>query len=108
MRSTLPHATMQAMLYFIQRCAAYRLAGIHVVHQPAFMSFLWTIVRPFLGEKMRRRIFFHGADIDSLADVMDASLLPPEMGGTCADDPMRWLDEEIEKEDAELLQGAAR
>ena len=102
MRSVLPRATMQAMMFYIQRCAAYRLAGIHVVHQPPFMSFMWAIVRPFLGEKMRQRVFFHGANIDSLADIIPAHLLPPEMGGTCDDDPMRWLNEEIAKEEAEL------
>jgi hypothetical protein len=93
-----PKKVMQAQMHFIQKCAAYRLAGIHVLRQPRFMSFLWLLVRPFMSAKMKQRVHFHGEDMGALLQFMDASQLPPELGGTCGDHPMRWLEEQIEAE----------
>ena len=47
---------------------------------------------------MKKRVHFHGADMAALLQFMDAALLPPELGGTCADDANVWLEAEIAAE----------
>ncbi len=95
MSRNMPAKYQKLNFHYIQKCAAYRLGAILVVNQPGFMSFLWALVRPFMSAKMRGRVHLLGADVSKLAEHMDPALLPPELGGTCADDPMAWLDEQI-------------
>uniref|UniRef100_T1GTB0 CRAL-TRIO domain-containing protein n=1 Tax=Megaselia scalaris TaxID=36166 RepID=T1GTB0_MEGSC len=54
------------LLDYVQECICLRLKGVHV---------------PFIKEKLRKRIFFHGKDFNSLAKHIDRSCLPAKYGG---------------------------
>ena len=41
-----------------------------MVKQPAFMSFVWAIMRPFMQTKLRQRIHFHGNRLYGLLDSL--------------------------------------
>ncbi|XP_067007620.1 clavesin-1 isoform X3 [Anabrus simplex] len=69
-----------------------RLNGIHIVHQPALFSMVFSLFKGFLDERMRRRLFFHGHDLESLHEHIPANVLPPELGGDNPqpEDPHWW------------------
>ncbi|KAK5646330.1 hypothetical protein RI129_004794 [Pyrocoelia pectoralis] len=92
-------------LEFIQECTAIRLKGIHIVNQPFIFKMLWSIFKPFIGEKLRKRIFFHGTDISSFHSHISKELLPkayygtldiPELPGSLLADILIQYNEEFE------------
>lgn len=95
MSAALPVHFMMRSFHFIQKCACYRLNGIYVFNQPSVMSYLWAAVRPFMSEKMKKRVHLLGGDRSFLQSVIDPEKLPPELGGTLEEAPTAWLDEQI-------------
>ncbi|XP_003978513.1 alpha-tocopherol transfer protein isoform X1 [Takifugu rubripes] len=59
-----------------------KVRGIHLLNEPMFFHPVFTMIRPFLSEKIRQRIHMHGTDFqDSLGDFFSPPVLPPEYGG---------------------------
>lgn len=59
-----------------------KVRGIHLLNVPLFFRPVFSMIRPFLPDKIRQRIHMHGSDyVDSLADFFSAPVLPPEYGG---------------------------
>ncbi|XP_006737289.2 clavesin-2 [Leptonychotes weddellii] len=58
-----------------------RFGGIHFVNQPWYIHALYTVIRPFLKEKTRKRIFLHGNNLNSLHQLIHPEILPSEFGG---------------------------
>ncbi|XP_051878676.1 clavesin-1 [Pristis pectinata] len=59
-----------------------RFGGIHFVNQPWYIHALYTIIKPFLKDKTRKRIFLHGNNLNSLHQLIHPEYLPSEFGGT--------------------------
>ncbi|XP_050309795.1 alpha-tocopherol transfer protein-like [Anthonomus grandis grandis] len=70
------------IVHWVQECAPVRLRGIHVINQPFIFNMLYAVFKPFLGEYLKKRLFFHGTDLKSLCDKIGAESLPPKYGGT--------------------------
>ncbi|CAN9502969.1 unnamed protein product [Ophioblennius macclurei] len=59
-----------------------KVRGIHLVNEPIFFHPVFVMLRPFLPEKIQRRIHLHGSDYhNTLADFFSSCVLPPEYGG---------------------------
>uniref|UniRef100_A0A3B1K921 Clavesin-2 n=2 Tax=Astyanax mexicanus TaxID=7994 RepID=A0A3B1K921_ASTMX len=58
-----------------------RFGGIHFVNQPWYIHALYTVIRPFLKDKTRKRIFMHGNNLNSLHQLIVPEILPSELGG---------------------------
>ncbi|KAM3602329.1 uncharacterized protein V6R79_002134 [Siganus canaliculatus] len=58
-----------------------RFGGIHFVNQPWYIHALYTVIRPFLKDKTRKRIFMHGNNLNSLHQLIHPEILPSELGG---------------------------
>ncbi|TNN37088.1 Alpha-tocopherol transfer protein [Liparis tanakae] len=59
-----------------------KVRGIHLVNEPLFFWPVFSMLRPFLPEKIKQRIHMHGADFqDTLSDFFSPPVLPPEYGG---------------------------
>uniref|UniRef100_A0A8D8Q0M3 Retinaldehyde-binding protein 1 n=1 Tax=Cacopsylla melanoneura TaxID=428564 RepID=A0A8D8Q0M3_9HEMI len=66
-----------------QDCLPVRLKAIHIVNQPYIFNMLFQLFRPFLREKLRTRIFFHGSNTEGLLKYFDAKCIPIKFGGHC-------------------------
>ncbi|XP_039278685.1 clavesin-2 [Nilaparvata lugens] len=58
-----------------------RLKAVHVVNQPFYFNAIYAVFKPFLKKKLRKRIFLHGTDFDSLHKHVDPEGLPAEWNG---------------------------
>ncbi|KAM3964719.1 clavesin-1 isoform 1-T2 [Aphomia sociella] len=69
------------LLMFIQDAMPFRLKEIHFVNQPYVFNLVWTLFKPFIREKLKDRIYFHGSKMSSLHKYMAPSHLPADYGG---------------------------
>ncbi|KAJ9574890.1 hypothetical protein L9F63_007953, partial [Diploptera punctata] len=69
------------ILEWIQDCMPLRMKGVHIVNQPYLFNMLFAIFKPFFNEKIRKRIYFHGKDYESIYKYIDKKYLPLEIGG---------------------------
>lgn len=65
----------------LQDAIALRIKGIHVVDQPRIFNMVFALFKPFLREKLRNRIHFHGTDRASLHEYLSPKCLPARFGG---------------------------
>ncbi|XP_056648770.1 alpha-tocopherol transfer protein-like [Diorhabda sublineata] len=70
------------ILEWIQECCAVRLKGIHVINQPLIFNMGYKIFKPFLGERLKKALFFHGHNAENLLKRISPESLPPKYGGT--------------------------
>ncbi|KAF2904400.1 hypothetical protein ILUMI_01777 [Ignelater luminosus] len=75
-----PSVSMR-LLSFIQEAMPLRLKEVHIVKQPFIFNMVWNIFKPFIKEKLKGRLFFHGTKMASLHKHMDPSCLPKNYGG---------------------------
>ncbi|XP_020286468.1 alpha-tocopherol transfer protein-like [Pseudomyrmex gracilis] len=61
------------MVDFIQKCLPARLKSIHIVRQSFVFNIAFGLFKPFLEEKLRKRIFFHGTNFESLMTSMNTN-----------------------------------
>ncbi|KAF7409764.1 hypothetical protein HZH68_004145 [Vespula germanica] len=83
--SHVPHITPKfaAMIVdWIQRCLPCRLKNIHVINQPFITNMIFSIFKPFLAEKLYKRIHFHGTNREKLISMIGKEALPKEYGGS--------------------------
>ncbi|XP_064480890.1 alpha-tocopherol transfer protein-like [Ornithodoros turicata] len=59
-----------------------KFKALHIVNEPFFMRAFMAVLMPFMKEKFRKRIFFHGNDMTSLHQHISPDALPREYGGT--------------------------
>jgi hypothetical protein len=65
-----------------QDAIAARVKNLHIVNQPYIFNMVFALFKPFLREKLRSRIIFHGTDRKSLHEYISPKCLPPQYGGT--------------------------
>lgn len=66
---------------WLQDSVPLRIKAIHIVNQPKIFNLVFALFKPFLREKLRSRIYFHGTDRDSLYKYIAPKCLPPVYGG---------------------------
>ncbi|XP_066142221.1 clavesin-1 isoform X2 [Euwallacea fornicatus] len=89
---------------WLQDSVPVRIKNIHVVNQPYIFKIVFALFKPFLREKLRSRIIFHGTDRKSLHKYIDPQCLAECYGGTLdlpRIDGHQWL-ELLEKCDDEF------
>lgn len=81
------------MLEWMQECVPMRIKGIHVVNQPKIFEIVFALFKPFLREKLRKRVHFHGNDLASLHKHITPTCLLPAYGGAIPRvNGDQWLD----------------
>ncbi|XP_014293363.1 alpha-tocopherol transfer protein-like [Halyomorpha halys] len=71
----------KTILEWVQECMPCRLKSVHIVNQPFIFNMLFNIFKPFIGEKLRNRIHFHGDNRTSLLEYIDPKVVPTQYGG---------------------------
>uniref|UniRef100_A0A8D8S207 Clavesin-1 n=1 Tax=Cacopsylla melanoneura TaxID=428564 RepID=A0A8D8S207_9HEMI len=69
---------LKTLIEGLQDCYPARFKAIHFVNQPVQVDVLLTLVKPFLKEKTRDKIFVHGSNLSSLYEHIPQSILPDE------------------------------
>ncbi|XP_018897715.2 alpha-tocopherol transfer protein-like isoform X1 [Bemisia tabaci] len=70
------------LLTFIQDAMPLRLKQVHIVKQPFIFQIVWNVFKPFIREKLRNRLFFHGSKMSSLHKFIEPNYLPEDYGGS--------------------------
>lgn len=70
---------------WLQDAVPLRIKAIHIVNQPKIFQIVFALFKPFLREKLRNRIYFHGTDRASLHNHMSAKCLPANYDGTLSE-----------------------
>lgn len=75
------------LLDYVQDCLCIRLKAVHIVNNSKIFNMIFAVFKPFIKEKLRKRIFFHGKNWESLAKHIDRDRLPVKYGGTLEFEP---------------------
>ncbi|XP_043264961.1 alpha-tocopherol transfer protein-like isoform X2 [Colletes gigas] len=67
---------------WLQDSMPLRVKNIHIINQPYVFNMVFQLFKPFLREKLKSRIVFHGKDYKSLHEYMSPKCLPECYGGT--------------------------
>ncbi|KAK2831877.1 hypothetical protein Q7C36_016963 [Tachysurus vachellii] len=60
-----------------------KVRGIHFINEPRFFRPVFTMIKPFLPDKIKQRIYFHSSQYTtSLAQFFPQSILPLDLGGS--------------------------
>ncbi|XP_078046882.1 alpha-tocopherol transfer protein-like isoform X2 [Augochlora pura] len=70
------------ILDWLQEAVPLRVKNIHIVNQPYVFNMVFALFKPFLKEKLKSRIIFHGTDRKSLHQYLSPKCLPDCYGGT--------------------------
>lgn len=72
---------INSMVAMIQNSFPLRFKEIHIINESPIFSVAFALVSPFLTEKMRKRLRFHGSDLASLHQHLHQEILPVQYGG---------------------------
>ncbi|XP_021932783.1 clavesin-2-like isoform X3 [Zootermopsis nevadensis] len=95
--SSLNPRVLKLMIEGLQDCFPARFKGIHFISQPWYVEAALTVIRPFLKEKTKDKIFLHGNNLSTLHDYIAKDILPAELGGEAPSyNPLLWANEMLE------------
>ncbi|XP_057329536.1 alpha-tocopherol transfer protein-like [Microplitis mediator] len=67
---------------WLQDAVPLRIKNIHIINQPYVFNMVFALFKPFLRQKLKDRIIFHGTDRKSLHKYLSPKCLPECYGGT--------------------------
>ncbi|XP_013916745.1 PREDICTED: alpha-tocopherol transfer protein-like [Thamnophis sirtalis] len=70
------------MVGILQDGFPIRIKAVNVINEPRIFKGIFAILKPFLKEKIVKRFFLHGSDLQSLHHNLPPRILPEEYGGT--------------------------
>lgn len=79
--SNLSPGVLKLMIEGLQNCFPARFKGVHFLGQPWYVEAALTVIKPFLNERIRSRIYVHGNNLSTLHEFVHKDILPAELGG---------------------------
>ncbi|KAJ8953577.1 hypothetical protein NQ318_002999, partial [Aromia moschata] len=79
--TNLKPSVLRLMIEGLQDCFPARFKGIHFIGQPWYVEAALTVIKPFLNEKIKERIYVHGNNLSTLHELVHKDILPAELGG---------------------------
>ncbi|XP_078731744.1 alpha-tocopherol transfer protein-like [Lampetra fluviatilis] len=73
---------MKKITTVMQDAFPIRIKGHNTINEPSIFKAMFALMKPFLKEKMRKRMMFHGTNFLSLHKQLSPDILPAEYGGT--------------------------
>jgi len=77
---------LQNIASLLQDSYPARFKEIHLIHHPTIFNMVYSVIKPFLKEKIRKRINFHAHDLSSLQKFVAPEYLPQYLGGQLDND----------------------
>ncbi|XP_050302683.1 clavesin-1-like [Anthonomus grandis grandis] len=74
-------AILKLIIEGLQDCFPAKFKGIHFIGQPWYVDAALTMIKPFLKEEIKERIFKHGNNLSTLHELVHKDVLPAELGG---------------------------
>ncbi|MEE6463889.1 hypothetical protein FKM82_006090 [Ascaphus truei] len=60
-----------------------KVRAIHLINEPLFFHPVFSLIKPFLPDKIKERVHMHGSNyLQSLHQHFSETILPPEYGGS--------------------------
>ncbi|RZC38378.1 alpha-tocopherol transfer protein-like [Asbolus verrucosus] len=88
------------MVELVQETFPLRFKGFHIVNEPFYFDAVMAVLKPFLKEKIRKRIFLHGSDVSALHGFVSVDILPSEYGGNAGNfDNRAWYMQLLSEEE---------
>lgn len=85
----------QMFLHLCQNCYPLRANGMFIIREPWYMRTLWTIIRPFMNTKVKRRFKTFGKDWKGIYEYIPKASLTELYGGSLEFDAenaaKRWI-----------------
>ncbi|KAK6629828.1 hypothetical protein RUM43_003648 [Polyplax serrata] len=72
---------IKMMIKGLQDCFPAKFKGFHFVNQPWYIEIALTVIKPFLKDKVKERIYLHGNNLSTLHEYIPKDILPAELGG---------------------------
>lgn len=73
--------TKGVLIELLQDSFPAHFKGVHLMHQPWYVSIVLGIIKPFMKQKLSDRIQSHGEDYGNLNSYIETADLPKELGG---------------------------
>lgn len=90
--ANLKPSMLKLMIEGLQDCFPARFKGVHFIGQPWYVDAALTVIKPFLKDKIKERIYVHGNNLSTLHDYLPKDILPTELGGDLATyNPEVWI-----------------
>lgn len=80
--SALGAAALRNLIAALRGRFPARFKAIHFLSAPLYVQATLALVKPFLDEKTRNKIYLHGNNLSTLHDHLPTDILPAELGGT--------------------------
>jgi hypothetical protein len=83
---------LKQLVSLMQDGSPGRIKGVHMIFHPKVFGLIYSVIRPFLKEKLSKRVHFHDGAA-SLHKHIDVDILPKSLGGLlleneCVDLPL--------------------
>ncbi|XP_071041231.1 alpha-tocopherol transfer protein [Parasteatoda tepidariorum] len=72
---------IQLLSYALRNALPVRFKGIHIFNESIFFGYIYSILKIFLTEKIKKRFHFHGSDTKHLQKYLPKEILPAEYDG---------------------------
>ncbi|KAK9885395.1 hypothetical protein WA026_010890 [Henosepilachna vigintioctopunctata] len=80
------------MVEGLQNCFPARFKGVHFLEQPWYVEAALMVIKPFLNDKIKERIYVHGNNMSVLHEHVHKDILPADLGGEKPSyNPEQWL-----------------
>ncbi|XP_077866826.1 alpha-tocopherol transfer protein-like [Saccoglossus kowalevskii] len=91
---------MKMAVDVLENSTPIRSKAIHYIRQPDIFDIMFSVLRPFMSEKMKKRLHFHGDEFGSLHEHVPSAILPSEFGGQLEKlDNSEWVKKILAAED---------
>lgn len=82
----------QKIIALMVSAVPHRTTCVHILNQSWAFDAAFQVFKPFLTDRMKKRIFFHGSDMSSLHKHIDPGHLPIRFGGNLEEFSYRiWI-----------------
>jgi len=82
MAGQMTFARLHRIIYGYQGGLPAKFKKAHIVNNPYIFDLIYALAKPFLKEKLKKRIIEHGKNVHNLHQYLSPDILPKSLGGT--------------------------